>query len=70
MVDLYGQNARDTNMPSRSRTEALLDRPLQAEDIADAVCYVVSAPDHVNVLEMLILPTDQRNAFLVHKEPK
>ena len=45
-------------------------RPLQAEDVADAVCYVVSAPDHVNVLEMLILPTDQRNAFLVHKESK
>jgi NADP-dependent 3-hydroxy acid dehydrogenase YdfG len=42
-------------------------RPLQAEDIADAVCYVVSAPEHVNILEMLILPTDQRNAYMVYK---
>ena len=45
-------------------------RPLQAEDIADAVCYVVSAPDHVNVLEMLVLPTDQRNAYMVYKGEK
>ena len=45
-------------------------RPLQAEDIADAVCYVVSAPDHVNILEMLVLPTDQRNAYMVYKGEK
>ena len=42
--------------------------PLTPEDIADAVCYVVSAPPHVNVLEMVILPTDQRNSYVIHKE--
>jgi serine 3-dehydrogenase len=43
-------------------------RPLRPEDIADAVCYVVNTPEHVNVLEMLIMPTDQRNTYVWHKE--
>ncbi len=53
----------------RERAEKVYQgyRPLQAEDIADAVCYVVSVPEHVNILEMLVLPTDQRNAYMVYK---
>jgi 3-hydroxy acid dehydrogenase/malonic semialdehyde reductase len=43
-------------------------KPLQPEDIADAVCYVVNAPPHVDIVEMMILPTDQRNAYMVHKQ--
>ena len=42
--------------------------PLKPEDVADAVCYVANTPDHVNILELLILPTDQRNAFVINKE--
>jgi NADP-dependent 3-hydroxy acid dehydrogenase YdfG len=33
--------------------------PLQADDIADAIFYVVSRPPHVNVSEVLIRPTEQ-----------
>ena len=43
-------------------------RPLEPEDIADAVCYVVNTPEHVNVQEMLVMPTDQRNPYVIHKE--
>lgn len=42
--------------------------PLAPEDVADAVCYVANTPNHVNILELLILPTDQRNAFVINKE--
>jgi NADP-dependent 3-hydroxy acid dehydrogenase YdfG len=35
-------------------------RQLQSEDIADAIVYAVSRPDHVNVNEILIRPTDQQ----------
>lgn len=35
-------------------------RPLQSEDIARAITYAVTQPDHVNVNEMLIRPTDQQ----------
>jgi hypothetical protein len=42
--------------------------PLTADDIADAVCYVVNAPDHVNITDMVIMPTAQRNPYLLHRE--
>lgn len=42
--------------------------PLRPEDIADAVHYVVNAPPHVDVFNMVILPTAQRHSMIVHKE--
>lgn len=36
---------------------------LCAEDIAEAVLFVVNAPDHVNVQEIVIMPTAQRNVY-------
>lgn len=33
--------------------------PLQAEDIADAVFYCASRPAHINVADIIIMPTDQ-----------
>jgi NADP-dependent 3-hydroxy acid dehydrogenase YdfG len=44
--------------------------PLQAEDIADAVRYIVGAPAHVNITDMVIMPTAQRNPYLLHREGK
>ena len=40
-------------------------RPLAPEDVADAVLYVLNAPPHVNVTEMVLWPTDQRSATMV-----
>ena len=34
---------------------------MHAEDIANAILYAVSQPEHVNVNEVLIRPTGQRN---------
>ena len=42
--------------------------PLRAEDVADVVRYVANAPPHVNILELILLPTDQRNAYVLHKD--
>ncbi len=42
--------------------------PLSPEDVADAVVYVVNAPEHVDVFTLVIMPTDQRHAMIVHKE--
>ncbi len=36
--------------------------PLRAEDVADAVRWVAERPGHVQVAEMLLLPTDQASA--------
>jgi serine 3-dehydrogenase len=42
-------------------------QPLAAEDVADAVFYVVNAPAHVNVADMVLLPTAQRNVYVVDR---
>jgi 3-hydroxy acid dehydrogenase / malonic semialdehyde reductase len=44
-------------------------QPLAPEDVADAVVYVLNAPPHVNITEMVIWPTAQRSAMLVKREP-
>ncbi|KTD49407.1 NADP-dependent L-serine/L-allo-threonine dehydrogenase ydfG [Legionella rubrilucens] len=41
--------------------------PLSAKDVADAVFYCISAPPHVNIAEITILPTDQRSANHIHR---
>jgi 3-hydroxy acid dehydrogenase / malonic semialdehyde reductase len=43
-------------------------RTLRPEDIADAVLYVLNAPVHVNITEMVIWPTDQRSSALVRRQ--
>lgn len=42
--------------------------PLLAEDIADAVAYQVTRPAHVNIADILILPTAQASATVVAKK--
>lgn len=42
--------------------------PLHAQDIAEAAWFVVSRPAHVNINEMLIMPTAQANGTLIHKQ--
>jgi len=43
-------------------------QPLDAEDVADAIVYVINAPEHVNVFEMFMLPTAQRNSYCLYRE--
>lgn len=41
--------------------------PLRAEDIAEAVEYMVTRPDHVCISDMIIMPTAQANSTTFHK---
>ncbi len=34
--------------------------PLSADDVADAVIYVANVPEHVDVLNLVLMPTAQR----------
>ena len=42
--------------------------PLLADDIADAIWFAVSRPAHVNINDMLIMPTAQATATLVNRK--
>ena len=41
--------------------------PLSAEDIADAIFYVTTLPSHVNVNDMLLMPTSQATATIFNR---
>lgn len=43
-------------------------QPLNGEDIADAAYYIASLPDHVNINDLIIMPTAQANATTVLKD--
>jgi len=42
-------------------------KPLTGDDVADAVLYAANAAEHVNVFEIVLMPTVQRSAGLVHR---
>lgn len=42
--------------------------PLTAEDIADLIVYILNAPEHVNIQETLIMPTAQRNPYVLSRK--
>lgn len=44
-------------------------KPLTADDVADTIAYVVNLPEHVNILDLVMMPTAQRNVYVVHREP-
>jgi NADP-dependent 3-hydroxy acid dehydrogenase YdfG len=45
-------------------------KPLAAEDVADAVVYVANTPPHVNIAKLVLMPTAQRNPYLIHRDPQ
>jgi serine 3-dehydrogenase len=42
--------------------------PLTAEDVADCVHFAATRPPHVNVLDMVVLPTAQRNVYVLDRD--
>ncbi len=54
----------------QQRSKAVYEgyQPLLAEDIADAIVYMLSRPSHVQIADMVILPTAQASATVVNKK--
>lgn len=42
--------------------------PLTAEDIAEIIQFTITRPPHVNIADLMVLPTAQASASLVHKK--
>lgn len=43
-------------------------RPLTADEVAEVIGYVVDLPEHVNVLDVVLMPVAQRSTQIVHRE--
>ncbi|MGF1481710.1 MAG: SDR family NAD(P)-dependent oxidoreductase [Cyanophyceae cyanobacterium] len=41
--------------------------PLTPEDVADVVFFCVTRPAHVNILDVVLMPTDQAPGMLIHR---
>lgn len=56
-----------------AKAEAVYEgfKPLQPEDIAEAVVWCLERPPHVNVQELVVFPTDQVGVgqMYIHREP-
>ena len=42
--------------------------PLRAEDIADIIHFVISRPYHVNIADLMVLPTAQAAATILKRD--
>lgn len=45
-------------------------RPLIGEDMAETIFWTTSLPEHIQIAEMLVLPTNQASGTIVHREKK
>lgn len=54
----------------QSRADKVYDgfAPLEAEDIANAVYYAIAQPPHVDIQDVLVMPTAQANGTTFHRE--
>ena len=60
-VRFHGDNKRADNVYKGIE-------PLRGDDIADVAFYAASAPEHVQIAEVLVLATHQANGTVVHRE--
>lgn len=51
----------------RARTVYQGYTPLTGDDVAEAVVWIADRPDHVQIAEVIIFPTDQGSSSIVHK---
>jgi serine 3-dehydrogenase len=43
-------------------------RPLSPDDVADVISYVVNAPEHVTIADVIVMPTAQRSVHDIHRD--
>ena len=69
LVETHFSNVRFHGDDARADKVYQGIQPLTGDDIADVVFYAASAPEHVQIAEVLVLATHQANGTVVHREP-
>ena len=57
-TELQGHNTNPAVVQTIDKMRASMD-VLQSEDLANAIVYVLAQPDHVNLSEVMVIPTKQ-----------
>ncbi len=54
----------------KEKADAVYDgfQPLHPEDVADAVFYIANTPQHVNINDLVIMPTAQASAMVIDRD--
>jgi len=61
MVRFYGDGER-----AKKVYQGL--KPLSGDDIADAIVWIASRPEHVNVAQVVVMPKAQASAMVLHRK--
>ncbi|AKA34863.1 SDR family NAD(P)-dependent oxidoreductase [Flagellimonas lutaonensis] len=43
-------------------------RPLKPEDVAEIIWFTISRPPHVNIADLVVMPTDQASSTIINKK--
>lgn len=68
LVETHFSNVRFHGDDKRADSVYRGIEPLNGDDIADVAFYAASAPEHVQIAEVLVLATHQANGTVIHRE--
>lgn len=68
LVETHFSNVRFHGDDNRADNVYRGIEPLHGDDIADVAFYAASAPEHVQIAEVLVLATHQANGTVIHRE--
>jgi 3-hydroxy acid dehydrogenase/malonic semialdehyde reductase len=68
LVETEFSDVRFKGDSERAKTVYQGYKALQAEDIADIIHFVVTRPYHVNIEDLIVYPTAQASATILHKD--
>ncbi len=69
LVDTEFSEVRFKGDTKRAKNVYAGFQPLRPEDIADIIFFVISRPPHVNIADLIVMPTAQASSTIVRKEP-
>lgn len=67
LVETEFSDVRFKGDTERAKTVYKGYKALQAEDVADIINFVVTRPYHVNIEDLVVYPTAQASATMIHK---
>jgi NADP-dependent 3-hydroxy acid dehydrogenase YdfG len=70
LVETEFSNVRFHGDSARAAQTYANMRPLKGEDVAEVVVFCASRPPHVDIAEVVVMPTDQASVNHVHRAPR